>query len=428
MAQLWNVGTGGRTEVGSALSATAAALPASKETVVIGTSNGEVTVHDTKSGEARRLGSFTWPVMSLSVSGDGRYVAAGAQDGAISLFDTGASRTGGTVAVPGTWKPADVVFSGPLAVRANGQTTEFWSLGAAGAPPRRQAVLPRAFDSYTSAISVSGDGRRAVFYDGGPGTLSLWDLRSEKMISRAPKLRGFDRMMQPTFLADGRHAVAVAKEGLVIMDTQDWTAAPLEPGDFFDVLAVSADARTVVTKDGDSVTIWRWRDDDLVRVRDVGFESTTTDVTLSQDGESVALVDRDGHLFVIDVATGDVATSGRVVGGGPEAIVYSGDGRVIVQLADFDGDVAMQFWDTRTADHLGGWTFGPIGDETFESDLAVTPDEKILAIADDGRLRVREVGVQAWRTTLCAVLDDPRPAAEYRRYLDGLSVEDPCPR
>lgn len=429
--ELWNLAGGRRTGSVDA-GRVNVVLPAAAPATVIAAFDTAVTVYDTRWTEQRVLGGFRWPVTSLSSSADGRWVAAASTDGAVSLFDAQEPALGGPLSA-GSTPPQDAVrlLQSGIYLRPLGHRTELWQEGLGGFRKAGSIAALLGQDGTEAAISV--DGSRAVVLTETDATrvgLSLWDLRSGQQIgqtrmytnpAQAPR-----RETGVRFLADNRHVVAVSGDGVLIIDTGDWSTTVLrDAGTHPDRVAVSADGSTVAVTAlaGDAVAFWRWDGADLAEIRTVPLvaeRSVEADIVLSGAGAKAAVVDSDGHLRLVDVADGTF-TDGVVMREAAGA-VFSRDARMLVQLSWGRVDTVLQFWDSATAEPVGSWTVAS-ADGPFP--VLGAAGAEIVTFAGGGYRRWT-ADVAAWRQMLCAALDDSRLGSSHARYLEGLERTDPC--
>ncbi|MEO3816534.1 hypothetical protein [Plantactinospora sp. B24E8] len=431
--ELWDLLAGRRqgiTRSGGLL----AMLPADDASTVVGARGGEIMIYDTALRSQVTLGSFAWPARSIAVSGDGRWIAAGSTDGAVTLFDADRARTGEALAgsVP---KGGDLVSHGRLALRVVESTTEVWAGTDDGGGPRRLGILPVVVKPGEDALAVSRDGTRAVFVDEGepPFTaeLSLWDLPTGEQIGLSDIYFDYDVSFETEdgvhFLADGVHVVVLGRDGPLLIDTRSWARRQIgDEGSGIGAVAASDDGTTLALLDTptNTIRVWGWTDGELEKIREVPYESQGAefgaDLTVSPHGDKVALIDDDGRLFIVDVDSGEVVNG--LAGNGDDHAVFSRDARLLVQPDRVGPVVVLRFWDTSNAESAGSWTVR----QSSDAGMTLPAGDHVVVVASDGSLTVSEVDIDAWRHSLCGLLDSSRPAAPYDRYLSGLDIDDPC--
>ncbi|MER5891797.1 hypothetical protein [Streptomyces sp. NPDC001876] len=106
----------------------------------------------------------------------------------------------------------------------------------------------------------------------------------------------------------------------------------------------------------------------------------------------------------------------------------SADARLLVQPYGLGEESGLDLWDTATGDALGSWSLAGQGAAGPDApvDVVEAPGGGLLTRGWDGSLVRRSLGVAEWRTTLCGLVADPLPQADYDRYLGDLDAEVPC--
>ncbi|MEU4678386.1 TIR domain-containing protein [Micromonospora sp. NPDC023737] len=411
-----------------------ATLPADNPAQVVGARGGAVEIYDPALRSQATLGSFAWPATSVAASGDGRWVAVGTVDGAVTLFDAGESHVGHAVPtmVP---KAGELTPDGRLALRRVGSTTEVWAAADDDVGIRRLGTLPIEFDPIDDAIASTRDGTRAVFLDEGEASytarLTLWDLRTGEQVGRDQTFFGYDVSLSANdgihFMADGVHIVVLGRDGPLLFDTRTWAMRTIGAEDrAFHAVAASDDGSTLALMDlTTAITVWRWTDGELEEIQTVPFSSEATfdvDLTVSARGDKVALLDGDGRLFIVDVESGELSTGLAGTAGG--RATFSQDGRLLMQPVLAGPEVMLRFWDTGTAEPAGSWTLRRSKDVR----MTMVSGRNLVTLASDGSLTTSTVDLDAWLDTLCGLVDTPKPSAPYDRYLSGLDINDPCHR
>ncbi|MFF7175520.1 toll/interleukin-1 receptor domain-containing protein [Streptomyces pseudovenezuelae] len=410
----------------------ALALPGAAGSAVYVADDREVNVYDAELRHPRTLGSFTWPVFSIAVSGDGRWVAAGSQDGAVSLFSTARYQEGVQLPNPPHLKPANLSADHRTAFRTDASGTDVWSVTGRGV--RTVGRIPlRGLDHELrgDTLVASLDGTRAVVAQ--DGVVSLWRPKDGSRLGR--HATGDDMFAVLAFLADGVHVVAMSESesAVYVLDTRTWRTVqsiPFDPVAPDTSVAVSADRTTLATVgDDDVLTVWKWAGGKgFQRVRRVSIRPVWTqyglDVVVSAHGERVAVLNSDGLISTLDVSGGRLVRATSAASDGT-ALAFSGDSAFLVQAG---GSSGLQFWDAATGESRGAWT---LPDEATGKGATVTgllpgDDGAMTTFGSDGSLVRRVVDVAAWQKVLCDLAPQELPADEYDRYLKGLHVSAPC--
>ncbi|MGA6227621.1 TIR domain-containing protein [Streptomyces umbrinus] len=427
--EVWDLAKGRRLATGDGKSAGRAGAPGAAAEAVHA-DDRSVSVYDATLRRQRVLGTFTWPVSSVASSGDGRWVAAGSQDGAVSLFSTTSFREGVSLSNAPHLKPADLAPDNRTAFRAEMQGTGVWAVTDRGV--RRTGRIPLSLTRKaprTDTLVASLDGTRVVVAR--KSVLSLWDPRDGRRVGRPTARHG--EFTPVAFLADGVHVVGTTTGVVQVLDTRSWKVLRSLPVANYAVprltVSLSADRATVVVVRDEELIVWRQKPDgELRQVRKVSVASVQTQfgqgVTVSADGERVAYVNGDRVISVVDVSTGKLVrgTSAATYDTVP---VFGGDNALLVQAGISDGEPTLQFWDAATTESRGAWTL-PDRSATITS-LLSGDDGSVTAFGTDGTLVRRTVDVAHWRKVLCDLVPQELPGAEYDRYLEGLDVAAPCP-
>ncbi|WP_185921904.1 TIR domain-containing protein [Streptomyces sp. WAC06614] len=403
-------------------------LPTADRTSFIAYKGQEVLVYDATLRRRRVIGSFTFPVMSLAASGDGRWVAAGSRDGAVSLLSTDSVQGGAWLSNEDDVQQSELTPDRRAAFRTRDGGTDLWSVTGAGV--KRLGRIPVPLDrgnaaETTDTVLVSADGTRAVTVH--QGRTALWDLK-DGTPTASPTSQDESQGLRPvSFLPDGVHVLARAggQEGLHVVDTRTWKIRQTvrARGN----VVVSGDLGTLGFSDTGALSFWRWSEHRLVHVRDTdintyGFQS----IVLSHDGRKAVSKNGDSRLAVVDVASGRVATSDGLARDDRREPVFSQDGSFVVQAAGTGPEASLQFWDSTSGEARGTWTMDRPGSDTSAVQVFAGADGAVLAFNPDGSLVRRATDLASWRTILCTVVPDPLPQGDRDRYLRDLDVSAPC--
>ncbi|MCX4626432.1 TIR domain-containing protein [Streptomyces sp. NBC_01443] len=396
--------------------------------ILIGSENATVAVYDTQRRKQRTLGSFGFQVQSVSASGDGMWVGAGSNDGAVSLF-RGSDPTLRTLRNDGGLRPGELSEDGRIGFRKNAKGgTDVWLLtDPKSGPSKVGSILGEA-----EVFTASRDGRRVVFADTGGG-LAVWDgltsgIKDRTLFTKGSYLYNGKGTHTVETVGDDQHVVGAWEQGLRVVDLRTMEVSQmLTDKKGVDRLAVSKDARVLAATDVfGTATVWRWTGDDkLRRVRETKVTGQRiNDVVVSDDGSKVAVVDSDSRISVLDVSDGTVVTASVVARNAHTHAVFSPDSRLVMQASDSDTESRLNFWDAATGDTLGSW---PLGGPGF---VRIFPgaDGGLLTLTADGSLTQRSIDITTWRSTLCALVPDELSGPEYDRYLSDLDVSAPCRR
>ncbi|MDF3141248.1 MULTISPECIES: toll/interleukin-1 receptor domain-containing protein [unclassified Streptomyces] len=427
--QVWDLVKGRRLADTDGGDLRAMSVPSAAGGNVYAADDRKVSVYDSALRLQRVLGSFTWPVFSVSASGDGRWVAAGSEDGAVSLFATAGFQAGVTLPNEPKLKPDDLTWDNHTAFRADASGTAVWSVTGDGV--RKVGRLPLRMDRpRQDTLVASLDGTRALAAQ--EGVLSLWDPRDGSRKGR--HVTGDAEFQVLAFMPDGIHAAATTEDAVRLLDTRSWKVGQSIGFDRNSngTLALSADRTTLVRAEDSELTVWTWAADEGFReVCEVALDSVWTQfgigVAVGVKGERVALINGDRMISVLDVSSGKFVRSTSAAPDGT-APAFSGDNAFLVQAGGSADAPTLQFWDATTTESRGTWTL-PRGETTSDpADTRLLTDDSgtVTAFGADGSLVRRTVDVAQWQEVLCDLVPQELPQEEYDRYLEGLDVSAPC--
>jgi WD40 repeat protein/DNA-binding SARP family transcriptional activator len=302
-------------------------------------------------GAPLHLGSARTELLTVTFSADGRWLAAGADDGVVRLLPVNnhgsIGRTQKTPALPHTTYPVNGLAFSPdgtrLAVATSEGTTRIWDL----APQRsRERVLLATHGRGRWDLAFSPDGRRLATI--GPDGIGIWNAETGRTHLTYPAGN------QPPSTPDFVHLAFSP-------DAARLTAA-----------AFSGDAALVL-----DTTTGR-------RIRALPGGQPAADIAFSPDRTRLATAGLDGSVRLWDSHTG--AQLGTVTQAGAEVhgLVFSHDGR---RLA-----TSGPFWTVRVWDSHAGTP--PVTMPQSEADVPVlgvvfSPDGRLLAsLTEDGTVRL----------------------------------------
>ncbi|MEU5163089.1 TIR domain-containing protein [Streptomyces sp. NPDC020875] len=449
--QVWDLGRGRPTGSRTAEAPDRIALPGPGTAFLVGAQDGEIALYDRGLGRGRILGRFSFPVQDLAISGDGGWVAAGSDDGAVSLFAAGRRGAGTALANEGGLIRGSLSDDGRFAFRSRpGEPVDLWTVGRGNTGLKRLGRIPPAAKSAdgkvspaADAIAITTDGSRAALVRG--GELSFWDPRTGRRVGSSAIPGDVDSRGrgQLFFLEDDIHLVGVWDEGMLVVDSRTGEIRQVVSRDsVYYNLMVSGDRRSVVALEtvSDELSVWRVAGDGrLKKIRTARVPDGSSAASISHGGEKVAVSGRDGRILFVDVGSGRITRGAVMSQSGHGPLVFSRDTRLAVRAFSTRGDVGVRFWDTGSGDVLGTWPLmsnTPGGGaarqvEEWEDRTAVqiapAVDGGFLALGVDGSFTRHGVEPGDWRRHLCELAPDPLPKDEYDRYLGSLDVGRPCP-
>jgi WD40 repeat protein len=398
--------------------------------------DGMVRLWDAKTGRQvgapLHLGSVATELLTVAFSADGRWLAAGSNDGVVRLLPVdnrgSIGRAQEVPALSRTADPANGLAFSPdgtrLAVATGEGTTRIWDLD----PQRSRERLLLATHGWGGwDLAVSPDGRRLATF--GPDGIGIWNLETGRgrvtyAAGNQPPL--FPDKIHLAFSPDRARLVAggFGGDSVLVLDATTGRRIRALPGQPAADLAFSPDGTRLATAGQDeTVKLWDGHtgtqlgtmpqsDSPLVGVafspdgrrlaisdawgtvrlwdghtgtQPVTLPQSDSDirgVAFSPDGRRLVGVHASGTVMVWDVATGNqqltlVGHAGRILD-----VAFSPDG---TRLATSGQDGTVRLWDSHTGTQLA--TVTQAGAPVYG--VVFSPDGRLLAsLAEDGTVRI----------------------------------------
>jgi WD40 repeat protein/serine/threonine protein kinase len=302
--------------------------------------------------ELRTLKGFSWPVLCVAFSPDGRRVASGGVDRTVKIWDTATGKELLTLEDHLDGPVVNVAFSpdGQRLAFGGGLDTKIW-------------------DSTTGKklVSVAGNGRVAFSPDGqrlatgsDDQSVKIWDSTTGKeLISfKIQPGYGYDLAFSP----DGKRlAAGSANNEVKIWDSETGNELVSVAG--FGAVAFSPDGKRLATRGKpDTVKIW-----DSATGKELftlaGLDLAVWSLAFSPDGKRLAIGDT-STVKVWNVSTGKELFSLKGHGATVQCVAFSPDGK---HLASGSDDKTVKIWDSTTGkapfsiDACGPMAFSPDG-------------------------------------------------------------------
>ncbi|OCC13411.1 TIR domain-containing protein [Streptomyces sp. PTY087I2] len=438
-AELWGFSRGERLASATG-SLQEAVLPADGSGPVVAAQGRQVSLLDSKLRRLRTLGSFGWPVRSVAASNDGRWVAAGSGDGAVSLFATDGAGFHRSLPNEERLKAGEFDTDGGVAHRSGPRGTELWAVSEGAGGFRKLGRIPRPVREQDTAIAATSDGSRVTVVD--RGVFSSWDPRTGAQVGEEKVFEDYEpesgQGLRLFYLPDDVHVVTAWSSDVLLIDTRTWSVRQVLAEDdvLQPLLAMSGDRKTLAAVDWvqGEAHVWRWtgkgRFEEVMRGGGLASAIGISRAAVSHGGERLASVDADGRISLLDIRTGRVVLSPVVQEQGLQDLVFSRDARTLAHAFTTDSRSGLEFWDARNGEHLGQWaleTPAPPADVTEPSlRIASGPGGDVLTLDSGGTLLRRSLDIADWRAKLCEIVDDPLSKEDYDRYLSDLTVDAPC--
>ncbi len=331
------------------------------------------------------LATANHELLCVAYSPDGRYLATGARQGGVQLWDMADEKPVATL-------DADMAQVHAIAFSPDSRTLAFGTgdgsagiidVGARKVTARfgeRNAFFASRGEAVLS-IALSPDGQ--VLAAGlGNGSVNLWNVGSGKIQAT---LQHFDEVLGIAFSPDGR----LIATGSVDKSARTWEAASGKPlatmrGRDSEVhsVAISPDGRVLATGSADgSIRLSDLASGNISTVIS-GHQGPVTSVVFSRDGLRVASGSQDGSVRLWDAESGKPWVNLNGHNGTVHAVAINPDKPVVASVG---ADKTLRLWDLargRTAYALPAHP-GPVHDAIFSHD-----GRRVFTAAADGKVRL----------------------------------------
>ncbi len=320
-------------------------LPGGRSLVSVGDDRW-IVFRDIDSGAERRVRQYSEPLRSLSISSDGRYLAAGSWDTTVKVWSLARERE--IAVLKGHGKSVDSVAFDPAGDRlvsgSLDETVKIWDVGAMA-----EIATLRGHRHYVTQVAIGRDGKTLV-----PAsedrTLKRWRLTPR---DHAKVIRGHTGTVRAVaYHPNGRWlASAGDDQSIRLWEVPEgreirrfFSAANSGAhGDAVRSIAFSPDGKWLLSGGRDKrLRIWRVADGKLLRDLENAHDHWIFSVAFSADGQRIASASYDGIVKVWQVPSFDLSYmieghEGKPVGG----VTFSSDGRL---LATAGNDTVANIW------------------------------------------------------------------------------------
>ncbi|KAF5320248.1 hypothetical protein D9611_011282 [Ephemerocybe angulata] len=282
-------------------------------------------------------------VSAVAVSGDGRIIASGTQNGLVHLLDASTGKVQ-TILKGHTHWVRSVTFSWDGTRVASGsydKTVRVWD-----ASTGRAVSILRGHRGWVNSVAFSGDGTGIVSgsYD---KTVRIWDASTGMAIGVV--VGHSDRVTSVAFSGDGTQIVSGSQDRTVrVWDASTGMAVRLLEGhtDYVTSVAFSGDGARIVSGSHDStVRVW---DASTALAKSVlleGHSDRVTSVAFSGDGTRIVSGSQDRTVRVWDASTGKAVSVLEGHRDCVKSVAFSEDGTWIISGSH---DRTVRVWDAST--------------------------------------------------------------------------------
>jgi WD40 repeat protein len=370
----------------------AAAFAPDGNRLAIGTALG-IEIRQTETGEFRTFYSSDSPILAVQFSPDGKWMAAGQEDGRVLILDAASGKVSKEL-VAHSRPVHGLAFSRPdhsagasawLASGAEDGSIVVWDLGSGSAHYRFLNPLLGYWGYGIRSLAFS-PGNEVLVTGGDQGYVSRWNLATGEELPRLQTQFGL--IFNIAFSPDGKRLASACGDGTV----QIWdylTEEPLQllPGHTYGAWSVvwSKDGSELITGAGDG-TVRIWNPDAGTLRREKALTFTKIDsLQLSPDGSQLAAVSIGERALQINAKTLEEELASPVFFSGVQSVsVYpTGDWAA---LADENG--LTYLWNLQQGKAIVLGNVRPASNAAMSAEFS--PTGGLLAVADGlaGVLRV----------------------------------------
>jgi WD40 repeat protein/transcriptional regulator with XRE-family HTH domain len=362
------------------------ALSGDNQFLAAGTANGEIRLWHAVSGVPYLIcqGHTDW-VTSVAFSPDGTLLASGSDDKTVRLWRVSSGEMLDVFSTHTDWVRS-VAFSPDGTLLASGsddQTIRLWSVANG-----RCVKILQGHESRIYAVAFSPSGE--LLASGGEDqAICLWDVQTGDCLKTLQGHEG--RVYTLAFNADGKLLASGSEDQSIrLWDTNmsDETSVGACRNVLWghtggvQSLAISTDGELLISGSSDhTIRLWQVKSADCLRTLQ-GHQGGITAIVLSRDGEWLYSASEDQTSRLWELSRGVCVRTLQGYSNRVYSIAFSADGELLASGSD---DRAIRLWQVKTGQCLR--TFQ--GYSTWRYSLAFSPDGRMLAGEDDSDRTIR---------------------------------------
>jgi WD40 repeat protein len=322
----------------------------------------------------RRIGTMQFRVgdgiLSLAYSPDGKYVACGARNGEVVLFDADTGQPLQRFKEPFTWALAFSPDGKTLATAGATKTIRLWDLTTG-----KETKSLKGHQATVKALAFSADGT-LLASGGDDGMVRVWNSGDGSGVA-AYSGHVFS-VNSVAVTGDGKHVISAGADHTVRIWNGKRAEIQAPAAVSACVLVPEAGAFLAACDDG-FLRVWSFETGALLREWK-GHEGSITHLAMSKDGKTAATMSADGQLRIWDAGKGAAITKMSRSAGDADALALSPDG-TIVAIGGLNNTVRR--WKALTGEPL----VATLAEDGAVTAVAPTPDGKsVLAAYSTGQL------------------------------------------
>jgi WD40 repeat protein len=347
--KLWNLNTG--KEIRSFNSSGGDTVSISVDGKILAVAGAqEIKIWNLKTGKKiRTLRLDFGPVLSTSISSDGKILATGRGDHAINLWNL---ETGKKIYIlkghsDVVWSVSMSLDGKTLASGSRDNTIKLWNLKTG-----KEIFTWRGHDDGVKRVRISADGK-TLASGGGDNRIKLWNLEKSKTIRT---LRGDAYPVDTVSInANGKILASAIGERIEIWNIETGKKIlALKGNTRIGTVSISADGKTLASGEWNMIKVWNLNTGKAIHTLK-GANLGLTVVNISANGKTIASLSRDNEITVWNVDTGKKL---RTIKGNAKFVGYHGamsisaDGKILASSAGTINYRTIEVWNLETGEKI----------------------------------------------------------------------------